>query len=33
MAFAIQAGKPIAQAALEAGTKAIYQNNPIFIFA
>jgi L-rhamnose-H+ transport protein len=33
MAFAIQAGKPIAQAALEAGTKAIYQNNPVFIFA
>ena len=33
MAFAIQAGKPIAQAALEAGTKPIYQNNPIFILA
>lgn len=33
MAFAIQAGRPIAQAALEAGTKAIYQNNPLFIFA
>ena len=33
MAFAIQAGKPIAQVALEAGTKAIYQNNPVFIFA
>jgi L-rhamnose-H+ transport protein len=33
MAFAIQAGKPIAQAALEAGTKAIYQNNPVFTFA
>ena len=33
MAFAIQAGKPIAQAALEAGTNPIYQNNPVFIFA
>ena len=33
MAFAIQAGKPIAQAALDAGAKQIYQNNPVFIFA
>jgi L-rhamnose-H+ transport protein len=33
MAFAIQSGKPIAQAALEAGTNPIYQNNPVFIFA
>ncbi|MHC4720557.1 MAG: L-rhamnose/proton symporter RhaT [Planctomycetota bacterium] len=33
MAFAIQAGRPIAEAALEAGTKGIYQNNPVFIFA
>jgi L-rhamnose-H+ transport protein len=33
MAFAIQAGKPIAQAALEAGTNPIYQNNPTFILA
>jgi len=33
MAFAIQAGKPIAQAAVEAGTNPIYQNNPVFIFA
>ena len=33
MAFAIQAGKPIAQAALEVGTKEVYQNNPVFIFA
>lgn len=33
MAFAIQAGKPIARVAVEAGTQSVYQNNPVFIFA
>ncbi len=33
MAFALTAGKPIAQAALEAGTASIYQNNPVLIVA
>lgn len=33
MAFAIDAGKPIAQAAFDAGTPDIYKNNPVFILA
>ncbi len=33
MAFAIVAGKPIAAAAVAAGTPTIYQNNPVFILA
>lgn len=31
MAFAISAGKPIAEAAIAAGTPPVYQNNPVFI--
>ena len=31
MAFAIQAGKPIAKLAVEAGTPEIWQNTPVFI--
>jgi len=31
MAFAISAGKPIADAAIAAGTPVVYQNNPVFI--
>jgi L-rhamnose-H+ transport protein len=33
MAFAFQVGKPIAQAALDAGTSKIYQNNPLLVVA
>lgn len=33
MAYAFEAGKPIAQAALEAGTSNIYQNNPVLVVA
>ena len=31
IAFAISAGKPIAQAAVELGTEPVYQNNPLFV--
>jgi L-rhamnose-H+ transport protein len=33
MAFAIKAGQPLAQEALNAGTEKVYMNNPIFVFA
>lgn len=33
MAFALDAGIPIAKAALDAGARDIFQNNPVFIFA
>lgn len=31
-AYGIEAGKPIAEAALAAGTQPLFQNNPVFIF-
>lgn len=32
-AFALEAGKPIAEIAIQHGTNTLYQNNPVFIFA